>query len=101
MFWKASPYSWSPIGWPSDLDRITREEALAFYDRNYSPNNLTMALVGEQAATGFAKFSLPPYLQAGDVVELVKLTNRAGAVAYDVKPRVTVTAVSRLPVPLR
>ncbi|MEM7249612.1 MAG: pitrilysin family protein [Acidobacteriota bacterium] len=47
LFWKASPYSWPVIGWPSDLDTITREEALAFYDRNYSPNNLTAALVGD------------------------------------------------------
>jgi predicted Zn-dependent peptidase len=47
LFWKASPYSWQPIGWPSDLDKITREEALAFFDRNYSPNNLTLALVGD------------------------------------------------------
>jgi predicted Zn-dependent peptidase len=47
MFWKASPYSWETIGWPSDLDTITREEALAFFERNYSPNNLTAALVGD------------------------------------------------------
>ena len=47
LFWKASPYSWQPIGWPSDLDRITREEALDFFGRNYSPNNLTAALVGD------------------------------------------------------
>lgn len=47
LFWKASPYSWAPIGWPSDLDTITREEALAFFGRNYSPNNLTAALVGD------------------------------------------------------
>lgn len=47
LFWKASPYSWQPIGWPSDLDGITREEALAFFDRNYSPNNLTLAIVGD------------------------------------------------------
>jgi predicted Zn-dependent peptidase len=47
MFWNASPYSWPVIGWPSDLDGITREEANAYFDRNYSPNNLTAALVGD------------------------------------------------------
>jgi len=47
MFWMASPYSWPVIGWPSDLDQITREEAQDYYDRNYAPNNLTAALVGD------------------------------------------------------
>ena len=47
MFWNASPYSWPVIGWPSDLDGITREEANAYFARNYAPNNLTAALVGD------------------------------------------------------
>jgi predicted Zn-dependent peptidase len=46
MFWAASPYGWPVIGWPSDIGRITREEALAYYDLNYAPNNLVAALVG-------------------------------------------------------
>jgi predicted Zn-dependent peptidase len=29
MFWESSPYSWPVIGWPSDLEGITREEAIA------------------------------------------------------------------------
>ena len=47
MFWNASPYSWPVIGWPSDLDGITREEANAYFARNYAPNNLTAAIVGD------------------------------------------------------
>ena len=47
MFWMASPYSWPVIGWPSDLEGLSREEALEFFDTYYAPNNLTAALVGD------------------------------------------------------
>jgi predicted Zn-dependent peptidase len=35
------------VGWPSDVENITREEALAYFDLNYAPNNLTACLVGD------------------------------------------------------
>lgn len=47
LFWTASPYSWPVIGWPSDLDGLTREEAAAYFALNYAPNNLTVCLVGD------------------------------------------------------
>ena len=47
MFWQSSPYGWPVIGWPSDLEGITRDEALAFFDTYYAPNNLAAALVGD------------------------------------------------------
>ena len=47
MFWESSPYSWPIVGWPSDLDGITREEAMAFFEVYYAPNNLSAALVGD------------------------------------------------------
>ncbi len=47
MFWGSSPYSWPVVGWPSDLEGITRDEALAFFGQYYAPNNLTAALVGD------------------------------------------------------
>ncbi|MDP6581269.1 MAG: pitrilysin family protein [Vicinamibacterales bacterium] len=47
LFWQSSPYSWPIVGWPSDLEGITREEALAFFGTYYAPNNLTAALVGD------------------------------------------------------
>ena len=46
MFWESSPYSWPVVGWTSDLELLTREEALAFFGRYYAPNNLTAAIVG-------------------------------------------------------
>ena len=47
MFWGSSPYSWPVVGWPSDLEGMTREEALAFFDVYYAPNNIAAALVGD------------------------------------------------------
>ena len=47
MFWQSSPYSWPVVGWPSDLEGITRDEALAFFDTYYAPQNLAAALVGD------------------------------------------------------
>ena len=47
MFWESSPYSWPVVGWPSDLGGITREEALAFFEIYYAPNNIAVALVGD------------------------------------------------------
>jgi predicted Zn-dependent peptidase len=35
------------VGWPSDVENITRAEALAYFDLNYAPNNLTACLVGD------------------------------------------------------
>jgi len=47
MFWKSSSYHWDVIGWPSDVSNITREQADEYYDTYYSPNNLTLIMVGD------------------------------------------------------
>ena len=47
MFWMSSPYSWPVIGWTTDLQGLTREEALEFFDLYYAPNNITASLVGD------------------------------------------------------
>ena len=47
LFWMSSPYGWPVVGWPSDLEGITREEALEYFAVNYAPNNLTATLVGD------------------------------------------------------
>jgi predicted Zn-dependent peptidase len=47
LFWSSSPYGWPVVGWPSDLEGITREEAQAYFDVNYAPNNITACLVGD------------------------------------------------------
>ncbi len=47
IFWTSHPYGWPVVGWPSDLDGMTREEALAFFGVYYAPNNLAACLVGD------------------------------------------------------
>ncbi len=47
LFWESSPYGWPVVGWPSDLEGITREEAKAYFDINYAPNNISACLVGD------------------------------------------------------
>jgi predicted Zn-dependent peptidase len=47
MFWQASPYSWPVIGWPSDLNSYTLEEAKRYFDIYYQPGNLIGVVVGD------------------------------------------------------
>jgi predicted Zn-dependent peptidase len=47
MFWNSSPYSWPVVGWPSDLEGLTRKEAMDYFSVNYAPNNLSACLVGD------------------------------------------------------
>jgi predicted Zn-dependent peptidase len=47
MFWQASPYSWPVIGWPSDLNSYTLEEANRYFDVYYQPSNLIGVVVGD------------------------------------------------------
>jgi len=47
MFWQSVPYSWPIIGWPSDVESITRAQAEEYFGTYYAPNNLTAVLVGD------------------------------------------------------
>ena len=44
---KAHPYRHPIIGWMSDLENMKVEDAQAFYDRWYAPNNATLVIVGD------------------------------------------------------
>jgi len=44
---KAHPYGYPIIGWMEDLERITRDEVLAFYRSYYVPNNAIVVAVGD------------------------------------------------------
>jgi zinc protease len=44
---KAHPYRAPVIGWMSDLENMKVEDAQAFYDRWYAPNNATLVVVGD------------------------------------------------------
>jgi predicted Zn-dependent peptidase len=45
-FYAASPYSWSVVGWMSDVSRITKEELTAYRNQYYRPDNAVLVLAG-------------------------------------------------------
>ena len=47
MFWQSSPYSWPVIGWPSDVESISRTQAQEYFDTFYAPDNITAVIVGD------------------------------------------------------
>jgi predicted Zn-dependent peptidase len=47
MFYASSGYSWPVIGWSSDLNSYTMEEALKYWNIYYRPNNLCGVVVGD------------------------------------------------------
>ena len=59
LFWQSSPYSWPVIGWPSDLNSYTREEADRYFNTYYRPNNLVGVIVGD-----FDPAALKPMIQS-------------------------------------
>lgn len=47
MFWQSSPYAFPVIGWPSDLNSYSKEDARAYWDIYYRPSNLVGVMVGD------------------------------------------------------
>ncbi|ART80043.1 M16 family metallopeptidase [Oceanisphaera avium] len=41
------PYSWQPIGYVEDLDRVNVDHLKAFFNRWYGPNNATLVISGD------------------------------------------------------
>ncbi|MDE0333778.1 MAG: pitrilysin family protein [Defluviicoccus sp.] len=44
------PYRIPVIGWKSEIDGLTAEDALAFYRRHYAPNNAILIVAGDATA---------------------------------------------------
>lgn len=55
MFWQVSPYAWPAAGWPSDLEQVTRQEALDYFSVHYTAENVTACLVGDFDAAAAAR----------------------------------------------
>ena len=47
MVWTAHPYLWPTVGWPSDIPSISKAQADEFYALYYSPQNVSLILVGD------------------------------------------------------
>src|SRR5258707_7000775 len=44
------PYGRPVIGWRQEIEKLDREDALAFYNRFYAPNNATLVIAGDVEA---------------------------------------------------
>ena len=47
MFWASCGYSWPVIGWPSDFNSYTFEQAQVYWNTYYRPGNLFGVVVGD------------------------------------------------------
>ncbi len=47
MFWASCGYAWPVIGWPSDLNSYTTEQAQEYWNIYYRPGNLFGIVVGD------------------------------------------------------
>lgn len=45
--WTNHPYGVPVIGWRSEIEKLNREQAIAFYDRYYTPNNAVLVVAGD------------------------------------------------------
>ena len=43
----AHPYGWPGVGWASDIDGLTVDDARRFFETYYVPANMTIAIVGD------------------------------------------------------
>jgi predicted Zn-dependent peptidase len=46
-FYAAHPYSWSVLGWMSDVAHVTRQEMKEYRDLYYRPDNATLVMAGD------------------------------------------------------
>ncbi|ORE94915.1 pitrilysin family protein [Aurantimonas sp. 22II-16-19i] len=42
-----SPYGIPVIGWRGEMEQLSRDDAIAFYDKYYTPNNATLLVAGD------------------------------------------------------
>jgi zinc protease len=47
LAYKAHPYGWGVIGWMSDLESITRDDAVKYWKGYYAPSNAVLVIVGD------------------------------------------------------
>jgi len=47
MLYLAHPYRKPPIGWMSEVNKLTRQDAIAFYKANYTPANAILVVAGD------------------------------------------------------
>ena len=95
---KAHPYGEPVVGHMSDLETMTRQEAELFFEKYYSPGNLTIAIVGdvnptevrELAQTYFGQIPARPKPEPVETVEPPQLGERRVRVEDPAQPFVLI-----------
>jgi predicted Zn-dependent peptidase len=57
LFWQSHPYGIPVVGWPSEVESITRDDVREFYKVYYAPNNARVVLVGDFDSDGAVKMA--------------------------------------------
>jgi predicted Zn-dependent peptidase len=95
---RAHPYGLPVIGWPSDLDALSRSQTEAFFQKYYGPGNAVLAIVGDIAVKETislveqtfgripARPPTPPVLTA----ELSQAGERRVEVEYQAEPQILI-----------
>ena len=94
----AHPYRNPVVGWPSDIDGLTRPDALRYFKTFYVPNNAVAALVGdldpEQTARiieeHFGSIPSQPLPEPHITQEPPQRGERRVSVRFDAQPRIMI-----------
>jgi zinc protease len=95
------PYGRPVIGWRQELEQLTREDALAFYKRFYTPNNAILVVAGDVTAEEVKKLAEETYGKVARVTEIgprirpQEPVHEAARTVTLADPRVTQPSVSR------
>jgi len=95
------PYGRPVIGWRQELEKLTREDALAFYKRFYTPNNAILVVAGDVTAEEVKKLAediygkVPRITEIGPRVRPQEPVHEAPRTVTLADPRVTQPSVSR------
>jgi zinc protease len=65
-----SPYGRPVIGWRHEIETLTREDALAFYRRFYTPNNAIVVIAGDVTADEVKALAEKTYAKVPRVAEI-------------------------------
>jgi len=64
------PYGKPVIGWRHEIEKLNREEALAFYRRFYTPNNAVLVVAGDVTTDEIKTLAEATYGKAAKVAEI-------------------------------
>jgi zinc protease len=65
-----SPYGRPVIGWRHEIETLTREDALAFYRRFYTPNNAVVVIAGDVTAAEVRALAEKTYANVPRVADI-------------------------------